>query len=188
MEEEERYLRNVSQQCSLECSSEMESAQMASERSEHNLSDIGEMVVARSNAEIIRRYSVNETDICQDRKFDRSSRSGSLYSLPQTDRSFSSRSKSCRSSLNDSKNSRGDTESRQLSSPVDANFDRDVGASVSIPLVRSDGFSYDYKGDPQTTSSAVDDGEFRNRGDCSSDCSDDSTGIDELSAKKETSV
>ncbi|XP_048511480.1 adhesion G protein-coupled receptor A3 isoform X1 [Athalia rosae] len=40
--EMEKHLRNVSQQCSLEYSSEIESTQMTSERSDHNLPEIGE--------------------------------------------------------------------------------------------------------------------------------------------------
>lgn len=40
--EVEKHLRNVSQQCSLEYSSEIESTQMTSERSDHNLPEIGE--------------------------------------------------------------------------------------------------------------------------------------------------
>lgn len=62
--EEAKQMRNVSQQCSLECSSEMESmTQIASERSEHNLSDISEVAISRSTTGALagRRSSVDET-------------------------------------------------------------------------------------------------------------------------------
>lgn len=62
--EDQKQMRNVSQQCSLECSSEMESmTQIASERSEHNLSDISEIVVSTRSSNGIsgRRSSVDET-------------------------------------------------------------------------------------------------------------------------------
>ncbi|XP_008207525.2 adhesion G protein-coupled receptor A3 isoform X1 [Nasonia vitripennis] len=111
--EEEKQMRNVSQQCSLECSSEMESmTQIASERSEHNLSDISEMALSRSTDGIAgRRSSVDETismerdqRIARHRSYDMCNHhSGSLSSLPLADRSIaSSRNKSSyRSSLND---------------------------------------------------------------------------------------
>lgn len=61
--EEEKQMHNVSQQCSLECSSEVESmTQIPSERSEHNLSDISEIASSRStNGLAGRRSSVDET-------------------------------------------------------------------------------------------------------------------------------
>lgn len=61
--DEVKQMRNVSQQCSFECSSEVESmTQIASERSEQNLSDISEVVTPRSTKGIAgRRSSVDET-------------------------------------------------------------------------------------------------------------------------------
>ncbi|XP_058797797.1 adhesion G protein-coupled receptor A3 isoform X2 [Phymastichus coffea] len=108
--EEMKQMRNVSQQCSLECSSGMESmTQIASERSEHNLSDISEVAISirsTTGALTIRRSSVEETA-----SIDRNQRSynmcnhhsGSLNSLPMVDRSMISfRNKSSyRNSLND---------------------------------------------------------------------------------------
>lgn len=66
-DEDRLPVRNVSQQCSLECSSELEEStaqQMASERSEHNLSDISELALSRSTNDdglAGRRSSVDES-------------------------------------------------------------------------------------------------------------------------------
>ena len=61
--EEQKQMRNVLQQCSLECNSGIEPmTQIASERSEHNLSDISELGLSRSPTGIAgRRSSVDET-------------------------------------------------------------------------------------------------------------------------------
>ncbi|KAL7302319.1 hypothetical protein TKK_0004982 [Trichogramma kaykai] len=113
IQEEAKQMRNVSQQCSLECSSEVESStrEVASEHSERNISEVSEVPESKSSGvRSDRRSSIDETlsterdrriakhrslDICKHH-------SGSLSSLPIGDRSLSSRTKgSYRSSLND---------------------------------------------------------------------------------------
>ncbi|XP_024943552.1 adhesion G protein-coupled receptor A3 isoform X2 [Cephus cinctus] len=82
--EEEKHLRNVSQQCSLEYSSEMESTQMTSERSDHNLPEIGE--TPERTEENDRCSSANEMSDLDEQKskrsFERLNHSNSLYCLP----------------------------------------------------------------------------------------------------------
>ncbi|KAJ8686264.1 hypothetical protein QAD02_022058 [Eretmocerus hayati] len=109
--EEKKQMRTVSQQCSLECNSEQDSnVQVASERSEHDLSDISEMAMSRSTV-AGRRSSADETlsvdrsqTMSRHRSYDMSNHhSESLSSLPYADRSMSSsrNKRSHRSSLCD---------------------------------------------------------------------------------------
>lgn len=91
--DEEWHLRNVSQQCSLEYSSEMDTVtQMTSERSDHNLPEICESAAEMAQEEHFSRKrcpSVNEIDIASDAerlsRADMSARlylSSSMYCLP----------------------------------------------------------------------------------------------------------
>ncbi|KAG5319021.1 AGRA3 protein, partial [Pseudoatta argentina] len=87
--DEEWHLRNVSQQCSLEYSSEMDTVtQMTSERSDHNLSEIYENVEAAQQERFSRKRcpSANEMEIaaeeCISRDVGRLYLSNSMYCLP----------------------------------------------------------------------------------------------------------
>ncbi|XP_070526117.1 adhesion G protein-coupled receptor A3 isoform X2 [Cardiocondyla obscurior] len=85
--DEERHLRNVSQQCSLEYSSEMDTiTQMTSERSDHNLPEICENVEASQEEHFSRKRCPSVNEIAEE---DRVSRnvgrlylSNSMYCLP----------------------------------------------------------------------------------------------------------
>lgn len=86
--DEERYLRNVSQQCSLEYSSEIDTVtQMTSERSDHNLPEICENEETVQEERFSRRCpSVNEIEIAQEERVSRDMGrlylSNSMYCLP----------------------------------------------------------------------------------------------------------
>ncbi|XP_023288485.1 adhesion G protein-coupled receptor A3, partial [Orussus abietinus] len=82
-DEDEKYLRNVSQQCSLEYSSEMESVQMTSERSDREFHEVDrefEKEQAYSNLETTVDLAAANEGLR--RECDRLDRSSSLYCLP----------------------------------------------------------------------------------------------------------
>ncbi|XP_024893349.1 adhesion G protein-coupled receptor A3 isoform X1 [Temnothorax curvispinosus] len=86
--DEERHLRNVSQQCSLEYSSEMDTVtQMTSERSDHNLPEICENMETTQEERFSRCPSVDEVEViaeeeCASRDVGRLYLSNSMYCLP----------------------------------------------------------------------------------------------------------
>ncbi|XP_066586020.1 adhesion G protein-coupled receptor A3 [Prorops nasuta] len=93
--DEEKFLRNVSQQCSLEYSSGIESnTQLNSERSDHNLPEIGESEEIRE----FRCSNSNDADVEQSRVFGWAYHSSSMYCLPVDSKPLQN---SFRSSLND---------------------------------------------------------------------------------------
>ncbi|XP_043260839.1 adhesion G protein-coupled receptor A3 [Colletes gigas] len=104
--DEEKYLRNVSQQCSLEYSSEVESTtQMTSEKSDHNLPEIYETVETGVEEQFVRKrcQSINES-YKTDKQHCKTnlkwlSHSNSMYCLP-IDTAKALRNNYC-SSLND---------------------------------------------------------------------------------------
>ena len=108
---DEKKLRNVSQQCSLEYSSEMGSiTQIPSEKSENNLSDISEIIASRSSVDVTRRSSVDGSITDKNQKLNEScvkcNHYSSLSSLTVKDRSSASlsRNKPYRNSFNDTIN------------------------------------------------------------------------------------
>ncbi|XP_034179883.2 remoulade isoform X1 [Osmia lignaria lignaria] len=88
--DEEKYLQSVSQQCSLEYSSEIESiTQMASEKSDHNLPEICEIVETVEEENFVIKkdcQSVNEFHNIEEQQSDRKlkwlTHSNSMYCLP----------------------------------------------------------------------------------------------------------
>ncbi|XP_043470332.1 adhesion G protein-coupled receptor A3 isoform X2 [Leptopilina heterotoma] len=102
--EEKKQLRNASQQCSLECSSDMDSiVQMTSEKSEQNFSEIDDMLerpIKRKTrcSSFIEPININDEKFRSDLK--KSSYSCSMYTLP-TDCTNSSKSRSHRNSTRD---------------------------------------------------------------------------------------
>ncbi|XP_031836656.2 remoulade isoform X3 [Nomia melanderi] len=104
--DEEKHLRNVSQQCSLEYSSEIESAtQMTSERSDHNLPEIYEIAETVVEEKFVRKrcHSMNESHEIRQYypkiNLQHLSHSNSMYCLP-VDTAKSLKSDYC-NSLND---------------------------------------------------------------------------------------
>ncbi|XP_012136170.2 remoulade isoform X1 [Megachile rotundata] len=87
--DEEKHLQSVSQQCSLEYSSEIESiTQMASEKSDHNLPEIYEIVEAVEEEKIMKKdsQSINEfhkiEELHSNAKLRWLTHSNSMYCLP----------------------------------------------------------------------------------------------------------
>ncbi|XP_076637008.1 remoulade isoform X2 [Colletes latitarsis] len=104
--DEEKYLRNVSQQCSLEYSSEVESTtQMTSEKSDHNLPEIYETIETGVEEQFVRKrcQSINESYKTEKQHCKTNlkwlSHSNSMYCLP-IDTAKALRNNYC-SSLND---------------------------------------------------------------------------------------
>lgn len=100
---EEKIVRNVSQQCSLDCTSELESVtQIASEKSENNISEMSD----GASKHTVPPLSVSDVSDCENRCHNLRSNlplgvhSNSLYSL-HVSHPVPIKSRSCHSSLND---------------------------------------------------------------------------------------